>query len=155
MIIVPNEWLVELLLGSKNDQRVVHGFLDRVEAEERLLGIRRHGRLAQKILSAMADPHARAKRLKLILFEESKVRLVEEQEIVTLPQELQAVVPSDDLYLVETAFSVKPCVVVTTDTPLRDILVGYGNSEIQVRLLDEYLGEGGPPLPRLFRRITL
>lgn len=135
MNIVPNEWLVELLLGSRNDQRVVHEFLDRVDAEGHILAIRRLGRLARKILSAMADPQARAKRLRLLLFDPSRVRLVEEGEITALPDDLRRVVPDDDLYLVETVFAVKPCLLITTDEPLRKILRGHANLGIEVRLL--------------------
>ena len=140
MIIVPNEWLVELLVGSLAEQRVVHEFLDRIDRGGHVLAIRRHGRLHQKILSAMADRMARAKRLRLLLSDASKVQIVDEDEIVPMPEHLQGVVKSDDVYLVETAFAVKPCLLVTTDGPLRDILRGSSNPEVRIELLDEFLG---------------
>lgn len=119
------------MLGEVNDQRLVHRFLDRVEADRHLLAIRRRGRAAQKILRATRDRQGRAKRLKLILFDQTKVRLVEEKEIGRLPLELAGSVPEDDVNLVETALAVKPCSVVTTDRKLRDILRRAGGPEIQ------------------------
>lgn len=143
MIIVPNEWLVDLLLGSEDDQRKVHRFLDRIDAGEGPLAIRRLGRLTQKILSATSDPQRRAKRLRLMLYDGSKVRLVEEGEILPLPPELAEGVSGDDLYLVETGYGVRPCMLVTTDEPLKDFLSRHSEFEIQARLLNEHLQETG------------
>lgn len=139
MIIVPNEWLVELLLSSESNQRKVHRFLDRIDAGEVLIALRRHGRLTQKIVSAMADPEKRVKRLILILYDDSKVRFVEEHEIARLPVDLERSVSNDDRYLVETAFSVRPCSLVTTDGPLHDRLRAFADPRLDARLLDDYL----------------
>ena len=71
MIVVPNEWLVELLLGPPTERRLVHEFLDRIDMLGHVLAIRRRGRLFQKIFSAMRDREARAKRLRLLLSDAS------------------------------------------------------------------------------------
>lgn len=139
MIIVPNEWLVELLLSSESNQRKAHRVLDRIDTGEALIAIRRHGRLTEKILSAMADPEKRVKRLILMLYDDSKVRLVEEHEIASLPVDLERSISNDDKYLVETAFSVRPCILVTTDGPLHDRLRAFADPELEARLLDDYL----------------
>lgn len=139
MIIVPNEWLVDLLVGSVSEQRLVHLFLDKVESRGDLLVLRRHGPLVRKLYRAMRDPQKRAKRLRLMLSDSNKVSLVEEHEIEELPEHLQRELPQDDRYLVETAFSRRPCVVVTTDGQLREIL--RPQQEFQVQLLDEFLLE--------------
>lgn len=137
MTIVPNEWLVDLLLGSVPDQRLVHHFLDRVEFSGDLLALRRHGALVRKLYRAMRDPQKRAKRVRLMLFDSGKITLVEEHEIVELPEYLQQAVPEDDRYLVETAFAKRPCLLVTTDGQLWEIL--RGQKEFQVQLLNEFL----------------
>lgn len=139
MIIVPNEWLVELLLSSESDQRKVHRVLDGIDAGEAVIALRHHGRLTQRILSAMADPGKRVKRLVLMLYDTSKVRFVEEHEIAGLPGDLERSVSDDDRYLVETAFSVRPCILVTTDGPLHDVLQAFADPELQCLLLDDYL----------------
>ena len=139
MIVVPNEWLVDRLFSSEQERLQVHTFLDLIEQHNHRLAVRRGGRLAQKILTATANPQARAKRLRLMLFDELKVRLVAEEEIIELPGELGQATPGDDLYLVETAYAVRPCVLVTTDAPLRDSIQPHCNPEIEIRLLEEYL----------------
>lgn len=139
MTVVPNEWLVEMLKGTIKECQKVHHFLDTVEAANILLAIRRKGRLTQKILSAMSDPWGRAKRLRLLLFDSSRVRLVEEHEIGRLPSDLQPPIPDDDVYLVETAYAVRPSRLVTTDRPLRDILQRHADLEISAQLLEEFL----------------
>ncbi len=87
----------------------------------------------------MKDSQGRAKRLRLILFDETKVRLLEEAEIALLPAELREATPPDDLYLVETAFSVRPTTLVTTDGQLRDV-VNAGEWGIHGILVQDYLG---------------
>jgi hypothetical protein len=87
----------------------------------------------------MRDPQGRAKRLRLVLYDDSKVRLLEEAEIAPLPAELQETTPFDDLYLVETAFSVRPTTLVTTDGHLRDV-VNAGDWGIHGILVEDYLG---------------
>lgn len=139
MIIVPNEWLVDLLMGSVSEQRLVHLFLDKVESRGDLLALRRHEPLVRKLYRAMLDPQKRAKHLRLMLFDSNKVSLVDEHEIVELPEHLERQVPQDDRFLVETAFSRRPCVLVTTDGQLREIL--RPQQEFQVQLLDEFLRE--------------
>lgn len=139
MTIVPNEWLVDLLLGSIRDQRVVHSFLDKVERRGDMLALRRRGALVRKLYRAMRDPQKRAKRVRLMLFDSDKVSLVEEHEIQELPEELHREIPQDDLYLVETAFSKRPCLLITTDRRLWQILCRQ--QEFQVQLLDEFLRE--------------
>jgi len=139
VIIVPNEWVVELLLSSESNQRKVHRFLDRIDAGEAVIALRRHGRLGQKILSAMADPRKRVKRLILMLYDESKVRFVEEDEIARLPEDLDGLISDDDRYLVETAFSLRPCILVTTDVALHDCLGAFADPELACRLLNDYL----------------
>ncbi len=122
MIVVPNEWLVELLFDMEGTNKV-HRFLDIVDERGLQLAIRRTGRVSEKILGAMRDPQRRAKRLRLMLFDSTKVRLVEEDDIVEIAETLASTVPVDDLYLVETALSVTPCVLVTTDVRLSEVVL--------------------------------
>lgn len=137
MIIVPNEWLVDLLLGSVREQRLVHFFLDRVDSQGHILALRRQGRLTQKLKRAVRDPQKRVKRLWLLVWDLDKITWVEEDEIIALPEELQRDVRDDDRYLVETAFAKRPCLLVTTDEPLLEIL--RRQQEFQVQLLDDFL----------------
>lgn len=138
MIIVPNEWLVDRLLGSAPEQRQVHAFLDRVESRGDMLALRREGALARKLRRAVRDPQRRAKRLWLIVWDMDKVMWVEEHEILPLPEEVGREVPDDDRYLVETAFAKRPCVLVTTDGRLREILLHQ--DVFPVQLVEEFLG---------------
>ena len=138
MIIVPNEWIVDLLVGSVPEQRLVHTFLDRVDAERHQLALRRQSPLVGKLHRALRDPQKRAKRLWLMWLDSNKVNPVEEHEITTLPEQLHREVPEDDRYLVETAFVRRPCLLVTTDGQLWEIL--RRQQEFQVQLLDEFLG---------------
>ncbi len=137
MIIVPNEWLVDLIVGSVSDQRLVHKFLDRVDAAGHRLVLRRHSPLTEKLKRAVLDPQKRAKRLWLLAWDLDKVTCVEEERIVALPDDLRRVVPEDDRWLVEVAFTQKPCLLVTTDQRLAAAL--HPGEELRVQLLDEFL----------------
>jgi len=71
-----------------------------------------------------------------MLYDADKVRLLEEHEVIPLPETLTEVVPDDDQYLVEAALATMPSVLVTTDGRLYDIL--RGRAEVEVRLFQEF-----------------
>lgn len=137
MIIVPNEWLVDLILGSVSNQRLIHRFLDSVDVGRHRFVLRNRSPLVEKLKRAVRDPQKRAKRLWLMVWDLDKVTWVEEHEVIALPDELRRIVPEDDRWLVEVAFTQKPCLLVTTDQRLLAALHPW--EELRVQLLDEFL----------------
>lgn len=138
MIIVPNEWIVDLLVGSVRQQRLVHEFLDKVDTGGHQLALRRQSPVVRKLQRALRGPEKRAKRLWLLWVDSNKVIPVEEHEIIALPGQLQQEVPEDDRYLVETAFTKKPCILISTDGRLLEIL--RNQQEFEVQSLNDFLG---------------
>lgn len=140
MIIVPNEWIVDLLMGMLEEQRKVHRFLDKVEAEGHILSVRYHGALGRKLRRVGVNHWPQVRRLGLLLWDLEKIDLVGEHEITALPEEWGREVPGDDVYLVETAYSRASSLLVTTDRSLWEIL--RGGQWVSVQMLDEFLAQG-------------
>ena len=71
---------------------------------------------------ALREPPTR--RLRLMLYNSARVRLVDDDEIFEPPDELLENVAADDVYLVELAYTVRPCILITTDGGLLEALEG-------------------------------
>lgn len=142
MTIVPNEWLVDMMMGPPGDQRVVNAFLDRVERGGHLLAIRHGSPHGWKLQGALKhhDVLARslAKRVWLILWDPGKVIRVFDDEIGDVPDWVAAEVRASDVYLVETALSRRPSVLVTTDFPLFEAVSRHPEI-IEVSMLNEFM----------------
>lgn len=137
MIIVPNEWLIDWSVGYLAERRQVNEFLDLIEARRDLLVIRKRSPFVSKLTRSLHGSQPGTKRLWwLMLYDADKVRLLEEHEVIPLPETLTEVVPDDDQYLVGAALATMPSVLVTTDGRLYDIL--RGRTGVEVRLFQEF-----------------
>ncbi len=135
-MIVPDEWLVERLAGSPDDQRVAFRFLDLIEQRGEVLIVRKASRFTTKLQAGLKKVPSGSKRLWMMLWDERKAMLVDDEEIVPLPAPLVAEVPGDDRYLAELMHTKPGAVLVTTDQNLIDILRRNG---FEVQHLDEFL----------------
>ena len=136
MNVVPDEWLVECLAGSLEYQRLASHFLDDFESAGDVLAIRRTSPFATKLQRALRELPSR--RLWLMLYDSARVRLVDDDEIVEPPDDLLANVAGDDVYLVEVAYAVRPCILVTTDGGLLEALEGKDPQLLLRRPQDMY-----------------
>jgi len=67
--------------------------------------------------------------------------LLKPEAIVELPEELASSIKDDDHYLVRAQLSVAGAVLVTTDTPLRDAVIGAGlPCLLRQEFLSQYFG---------------
>ena len=134
MNVVPNEWLLEFLVGDETQRQQARSFLDLLEGRGDLLIVRRHSPFSRKMYQLMKMAGKPVKRLYLMFFDANKVRLMHEDEIEPLPDDLRNLTPNDDVYLVETALAVPGAVIVTTDAKLKASLEG----KVQMLLLDDF-----------------
>lgn len=134
MNVVPNEWLLEYLIGTENEQARAHLFLDTIEAQGHKLVIRQASSFSAKLFRFMKSSSKPMKRLYLLLWDADKVWLLSEHDIQPVPQQILESTPHDDTYLVETAHSVPDSVIVTTDNSLKNKLEGH----LRIVLVDEF-----------------
>ena len=151
MELVWNEWLLEYMTHASGRAPLVGLLLDRLEANHDLLAVRYESPFVTKLYrykkSHLSPPDNRPfKRFFLMMFDPAKVRLVYENEIAPLPQEVAAVVPADDLYLIELASATPDKTVVTTDETLIRRLNGVAG--FHVVLVEEFLSYYLPVEPR-------
>ncbi len=73
----------------------------------------------------------------VILRDLEKCQLLDKSEVKSIPEDLRGLVPQEDLYLVETFYSVGASALVTTDRELYKLLSTDQN--MSIRLRDDFL----------------
>ncbi len=134
MQIVVDEWLLEHLRpDAEDDDRVVAlRFVKAwVRRCDRLL-LRRPSPFVRKFYRFMKsfggdlEFKERFSKLNSLLFRNSlKTRILDDDDVMSLPEEVADMVPSDDRYLIEAASCSEERVLVTTDQRLRDRLAHW------------------------------
>ena len=139
MEVVVNEWLLEYMRPDSEKAGFASRFLDEIEHRGHKLAIRRESVFTRKLYKYDRQFFRCFKRLKMILYDGDKVKLVDEKDIESLPQEIADIVPEDDKYLVELAYFTSDKLIVTTDARLRQALKAI--ESIKIYLVDEFTDE--------------
>ena len=146
MEVVVNEWILHYLCPDADE---VHTNLASQFIKSWMEGIykvviRRKSPFTEKLYRFMKESEnhddfirKRFVRLFKSFFDSNRTVIVEEHDINSLPQELEAKLPSDDRYLIELAYSGSDRIVVTTDTRLKEKLQDEAN--LKIYLLEEFL----------------
>ncbi len=142
MELVWNEWFVEYMTRASGKRGLVWKLLDCLETKRDVLAVRYRSPLVSKFyryakLHPIPPDNTPFKRFFMMMRDPAKVRLVYDQEIVPLPQDVAALVPDDDLYLIELANVTTEKTVVTTDETLQKRLNGVAG--FRVLVLQEFL----------------
>jgi len=141
---VPNEWFVEYMPPDHQMQRTVWEIMDRLEERGDKFVIRRRSPFISKFYrfnklygGQLSPAHALFRRLFLMTLDPARTRLIEEHEIFQLPSEIVAIIPPDDLYLLETANLTPERLIVTTDGRLREAV--HGHHGFQLVMLETFV----------------
>ena len=123
--LILNEWVIHDLYGENGVSRQMetYQFLVRVEGKCDHLVLLRGSPWMTKAYKLMKEPSANLRLISkflrnTFLFNASKCRIVETNEIPALPSDLQSIVPSDDSYLISLQMLVPKSILVTTDEKL-------------------------------------
>lgn len=139
MEIVVNEWLLDYMRPDSEKLGFAFRFLDQIELKAHRLVIREESPFVRKLYRYDKQFFRYFKRLKMMLRDSDKVKLIDEQEIQPLPPKIAGVVPYKDTYLVELAYSTSDKLIVTTDTRLQEALKDI--ESIKIYLVDEFIEE--------------
>ncbi|MDI6753363.1 MAG: hypothetical protein QME78_03095 [Thermodesulfobacteriota bacterium] len=143
---VINEWLIHDLAGDngENAQEESSEFLWRLKEKCDQIAVLINSPWMEKAYRLMKQGNLPicifSKQLHYdILKDFKKCRLLERDEIKNLSEATKNGIPDDDLYLVETYYSVNANVIVTSDKPLQEVL--SSKADMNVRLRDDFLRE--------------
>lgn len=142
--LILNEWVIHDLSGENGQERQTetYQFLERVERKCDHLVLLRGSSWMTKAFQLMKESDERlvyySKFLQgSFLSNLSKCKIFDTNEIAAIPRNVQAVVPSDDSYLIALYLTEPKSIIVTTDVKLVEALSKLSN--ITVRLRDEFL----------------
>jgi len=146
MEIVVNEWLLHYLCpdAKECDTNCAFQFIKVwIKGSDKVV-IRRQSPFTKKLYAFMkaSESHSdfikkRFVRLFKFSLDSDKTIVVDECDINSLPQELEAKTPPKDKYLIELAYSRPGSIIVTTDTKLKEKL--QDEVDLKIYLLEEFL----------------
>ena len=147
MQLVLNEWFLDYMAPESLNVRLILRLLDAIETKGDQIVIKRPSPFTEKfyrlnkLYGNQGQPSSRPvfRRFALLMRDDRRVRLVEEEEIQSLPEAVLEFVDPEDRYLAEIAALTRERTIVTTDTKLKDKL--NGKDGFRVTLLDEFLEE--------------
>jgi hypothetical protein len=141
--ITPNEWLLEYMVPGFGKETLVMDFLDAFEASNDILLVRIESPFTQKLYDFSKryqfNPRNLFKRFHMLM-RNPKIRIVYENELVPLPQELVQACPTEDLYLIELAAVSIDKHIVTTDQRFQAAINGIHGYTLSLatEFLEEY-----------------
>jgi hypothetical protein len=144
MKITINEWIFHYI-SSQEKSKLVYRFLQKLWEKCDKIVLKRSSPLMKKIWRLSKDcqywePERRTLAKYFInsfIKNPHKCVILENHEIRAIPQQLLSVIPSDDIYLVETAYTTEDKFILTTDQKLQNILSSY--CEFKVELVERFL----------------
>jgi hypothetical protein len=122
-------------------------FLDVFEASNDVLLVKRTSPFTQKLYDFSKlhrfNPRNLFERFHRMM-RNPKIRIVEDYELVGIPDELREACPDEDVYLVELAAVSADKLIVTTDQKFHSAVNGKHGFTLRLadKFLDEYLGNG-------------
>ncbi len=143
MEIVVNEWLLDYLRpdAEKSHNKLAVKFIENWVRGCYRVVIRKQSPFSKKLFDYMkqSEPspsmHRPFSKLHKQLFLDSdKTVILDERDIRELPQELEAKAHSEDIYLLEAAYSRPGSIIVTTDAKLKDVL--QDEPQVKIYLLE-------------------
>jgi hypothetical protein len=142
-LFVVNEWLLEDLIGANGQERQAESFkfLETLRDKPDRIAVLEASPWVEKAYKLMKHPNRIirqcSKFLHLsILPDSNKCLRISQNELKNLPEEVKSQSPTEDLYLVETYYSVDANALITTDQKL---LKALANTIIHVELRDDFL----------------
>jgi hypothetical protein len=142
--LILNEWVIHDLRGENGQERQseTYHFLERVERKCDHLVVLRGSLWTTKAFQLMKESDERVRYYSKFLHvsflrNPSKCKLYDANELVAIPRDVEAVVPSSDVYLIGLYLTELESVIVTTDKKLAEALSKL--TDIRVRLRDEFL----------------
>ena len=150
MELVLNEWFLEYMAPESLNVRLIWRLLDTIEAKGDQIVIKRRSPFTEKfyrldkLYGNQGQPCRPVfRRFALLMRDDRRVRLLDNEEIQPLPEAVLELVDLEDRYLAEIAALTTECRIVTTDTKLKGKL--DDKEGFRVTLLDEFLREYLPP----------
>lgn len=144
MPLILNEWVIEDLSGKNGQecQTETYQFLERVKRKCDHLVLLRGSSWMTKAFKLMKESDERLRYYSKFLHgsflrEPAKCKIFDTDEIASIPRDVQAVVSSDDSYLIALYLTEPKSIIVTTDVKLVEALSQLPN--ITVCLRDEFL----------------
>ena len=146
MEIVVNEWLLDYLCpdATADNRTLAIKFINAWVQKCDKIVIRRQSNFTKKFYryDKASQSNTDLKKLfsklyKLLFLDSDKTIIVDEDDINSLPRELEAKTPSDDKYLVELCYSRSGRIIITTDTRLKEKLKDEAN--LKIYLVEEFL----------------
>lgn len=139
-----DEWLLHDLRGDNNSkaQQESYNFLRRLKEKCDRIAISTGSPWMGKAYELMKHGNPSVRTLSkclhdVILRDLEKCQLLDKSEVKSIPEDLRGLVPQEDLYLVETFYSVGASALVTTDRELYKLLSTDQN--MSIRLRDDFL----------------
>lgn len=147
MEIVVNEWLLEYSLTSsqKEEKELVTKFVTFWLEKCHKILVRRPSPFFNKFYRYFKanendqDCRKRFKTLNALFYNMDKTTIVDDLDVQLLPKEIEQVVPRDDKYLLELAYSSIDKIIITTDIKLKEKLKDI--ESLKIFLLDEFLSK--------------
>jgi predicted nucleic acid-binding protein len=144
MNITINEWIFHYISDQEKSE-LVHSFLQKLLEKCDKIVLKRSSPLMEKIwkLSKVSQYWEPKRRLLAKFFINSFIKnsykcvILENHEIPEIPQQLLSIIPSDDIYLIETAYATEDKFILTTDQKLQTILSPY--HEFKIELVETFL----------------
>jgi hypothetical protein len=146
MEIIVNEWLLDYLHpdAQESNKTAAMRFVNALVKKCDKMVIRGNSPFVSKFYSFMgrfgwdASFKERFSKLYRLLFRNSdKTIIVDDADMEALPSSISAIIPPDDVYLIELWYSAQGRIVLTTDTKLKEKLKNVPN--LKICLLDEFL----------------
>lgn len=142
--LVLNEWVIHDLKGENGQERQseTYQFLERVERKCDHLVVLRGSPWMTKAFGLMSESDELVRYFSKFLHggflrTPSKCTIYDANELAAIPHDIEAIVPSDDSYLIALHLTEPESVIVTTDEKLVGALSKL--TDIRVRLRDEFL----------------
>lgn len=130
MELVFNEWFLEYMVPGHSSETVVSAILDSLEMKGDVLVVRRVCPFTKKLYSISKQfgpiPQNLMRRFHKLMRDPSRIRMIDEDEILPISDDLRAATPAEDIYLVETACLTESKTIITTDLRFIDRANGRG-----------------------------
>lgn len=144
--LILNEWVIHDLRGDngKQQQSETFRFLGQVELKCDHLVLLRGSQWMKKAYKLMKETEPRLRLVskflhRVFILNPLKSTILNPNEVPALPDELQAIVPADDWYLIALHKAVPRSIIVTSDLRLVQAVSNFPNVTICLR--DEFLKE--------------
>lgn len=146
MELVINEWFLEYMkldpAVTKESKEYLSQFIQFWVSGNNKIVIRRPSPFLEKYYKYMkqCESDLDCKRIfssvKYLFYNSDKTIFIDDENVVTIPSEVAKITPTDDLYLIQSAYSSNDKIIVTTDEVLKQKLQDI--KDLKIYLTKEY-----------------